>query len=188
MLSRLAQTSANWLHTCNRSGIMQPMPTWAAGSSRPRVTGRSGGPAACARLGGRTGGRPQSTTVPMAAAAPTRLAEQSAIVMTSLTITKRWQRSGTGRPMGKGHQRMWQHSAIPKQPGGVPSVDTDGAPVWATEPIFEELDAPSVPVRPAASSQASPASPVDQHTCWLSGTGRPMIHMAGTQTRSLWAQ
>ena len=51
-----------------------------------------------------------------------------------------------------------------------------------------ELDAPSVPMRPDASCQGSPASVLEQHTCWRSGTGKPMRHMAGTQTGLLWAQ
>ena len=106
VLSRLAQTSANWLRTCKRSGIMRPTPTWAAGSLRPRATGRSGGPAACARLGSRTGGRPQSKIAHLAATAPMMLAEQPALATMWTTITQRWQQSGTGAPMGKGHQRL----------------------------------------------------------------------------------
>ena len=48
----------------------------------------------------------------MAEAAPTMLAKQFAPATVSLTTTQRWQRSGTGGPMGKGHQRLWQHAAL----------------------------------------------------------------------------
>ena len=36
--------------------------------------------------------------------------------------------------MGKGHQGLWQQVATAKQPKGVASVGTDGAPLLATEP------------------------------------------------------
>ena len=163
---------------------MRPTPTWAASSLRPRATGRSGGAVACARLGSRTDGRQQSAIVSKATAAPTTLAKQSAPAMIWLTTTQRWQRSGTGRPMGKAHQTLWQQTAILMQPGGVASAGTDGAPLWLAEQS-QGLGAPGVLVRPAASGHRSPASAVEPHTCWLSGTGKPMGHMAGTQTRSL---
>ena len=85
---------------------MRQMPTWAASPSLQKVEGRSGGAGACARLGSRTGGRRRSPVGQMATAAPTVLAKQSAPAMTWLTTTQRWQRSGTGRPMGRGHQRL----------------------------------------------------------------------------------
>ena len=40
---------------------MRPTPIWAASSSHPTATGRSGGGAACARLASLTGGRQEST-------------------------------------------------------------------------------------------------------------------------------
>ena len=166
---------------------MRPMPTWAASSSLRKVEGRPGGAVACARLGSRTGGKRGFTIVQMATAAPTTVAEQSAPAMIWPTTTQRWQRSGTGRPMGKAHQTLWQQTAISMQPGGVASVGTDGAPLWLRE-HSQGLGAPGVLVRPAASRHRSPASAVEPHTCWLSGTGKPMGHMAGTQTGSLWAQ
>ncbi len=49
-------------------------------------------------------------------------------------------------------------------------------------------DVPSVPVKPAAFRHAIPASAMEHHTCWLSGTGKPTRHTAGTQTKSPWAQ
>ena len=36
------------------------------------------------------------------------------------------------------------------------------------------VDAPGVPVRPAAFGRGSPASAVEPHTLWLSGTGKQM--------------
>ena len=93
--------------------------TWAASSLRPRATGRPGGGAACARPGSRTSGKQRSRIAQMVPAVPTRLAEQSAPAMTLPTPTKRWQQSGTGRPMGERHQRLWQQTATAKQPGGV---------------------------------------------------------------------
>ena len=106
VLSRMAQTSASWLRTCNRSGTMRPTPIWAASASRPRATRRSGGAAARARLGSRTDGNRASTIAPAARAAPTMLAEQCAPATTWLTTTLRWQPSGTGRPTGEGPQRL----------------------------------------------------------------------------------
>ena len=166
---------------------MQPTPTWAASPSLLRATGRCGGAAACARLGSRTGGRRKSATGHKAKAAPMRLAGQFAPAMTWLTITLRWQRSGTGRPMGEGDQRLWQQAAVSRQPGGVPSVGTDGPPLRLAEHVVG-MDAPSVPMRPVASRQRSPASAVERQACWLSGTGKPMRDVAGIQTRSLWVQ
>ena len=165
---------------------MRLRPTWAASSSRLKATGRSGGAAACARPGSRTSGKQVATIAPTAVAAPKRLAEQCAPAVTWLTSTQRWQRSGTGRPMGKGHQHLWQQVATAKQPGGVASVGTAGAPPCSIG--YEDLGARNVPMRPAASSQVSPASALEHRTCWLSGTGRPTRHMAGVQTALLWAQ
>ena len=68
-------------------------------------------------------------------------------------------------------------------------------PLWAQMECMCELqnkrnwNAPCVPVRPAASlRQGSPASAMERHTCWLSGTGKPMRDVAGTQTSSIWAR
>ena len=82
---------------------------------------------------------------------------------------------------------MSLQAAAPPQPGGVAPVGTDGAHLCLTGHILR-LDAPSVPVRPAAVRQGSPASAMEHHTCWLSGTGKPMQDVAGIQTGSLWAQ
>ena len=90
---------------------MRPMPTWAASPSFPRVTGRSGGAAASARLGSRTGGKRDSKVAQTAAAAPMFLAEQPALATTWPTTTQRWQRSRTGRPMGTGHQKVLRQAA-----------------------------------------------------------------------------
>ena len=165
---------------------MRLMPTWAASSLRPRAAGRSGGAAACARPGSRTGGNQQSAIASMAGAALTRQAEQSAPATIWLTSIQRWQRSGTGRPMGRGHQRLWQQVATAKQPGGVASVGTDGMPLCCPEHMGE--DAPSAGVRLAAVRQGSPASAMEHHTCWLSGTGKPMGDVGGTQTGLPWVQ
>ena len=186
--SRLAPTSTAWLHTCSKSGTMQPTLTWAAASSHPIAAGRPGGGAACARPGSRTGGRQQSATAQMAPAVPTIAGEPCAPATTWPTTTQRWQRSGTGRPTGKGHQRLSLPAATPKQPGGVASVGSDGAPLWPAEQESVPADAPSVPMRPAVSRQGSPASAMEHHTCWLTGTGKPTRHMAGTQTMLFWAQ
>ena len=161
--------------------------TWAASPSLLRAGGRSGGAAACARLGGRTGGRQSSAIAQRAPAAPTRLAKQFAPATTWLTTTQRWQRSGTGRPMGKGHQRLWQQAVQARRSGGVASVGTAGPPL-CTEDRIMELDAPNVLMRPAALKQGGPASVLEHHTFWLSGTGKPTTCMAGTQTRSLSAR
>ena len=186
LICKLAPISADWLRTCSRSVTMQPTPTWARPPSLPRARGRSGGPAACARLGNRTGGRQQSATAEVAPAAPTRLPELSAPAMTWPTTTEMWQRSGTGRPRGKGCQRLSRQAAVSKQPGGVASwAQLDRQSDWQNK---QRVDAPSVAVRPAATRQGSQASEMEQHTCWLSGTGKPMRRMAGTQTRSLWAR
>ena len=48
-------------------------------------------------------------------------------------------------------------------------------------------DVLSVPLGRAASGHSIPASALEHHTCWLSGTGRFMRDMAGTQTELLWA-
>ena len=58
----LAQTLAAYHPTCSKSGIMMPMPTWAASLSHLGAPGGSGGAAGCARLGSRTNGRHESTT------------------------------------------------------------------------------------------------------------------------------
>ena len=65
-------------------------------------------------------------------------------------------------------------------------MDTGAVPMSRTEHAGE--DAPSVGVRLAAIRQGSPASAVEHHTCWLNGTGKPVGGVAGTLTRSLWAQ
>ena len=107
LTSRLALTSADWLHTCSRSGTMMPTPSWAASPSLPTVGGRSGGAAACARLGSRTGGRQQSTVAPEARAVHTTAAMQFAPAKTWPTTTQRWRLSGTGGPTrGTGDQRL----------------------------------------------------------------------------------
>ena len=80
---------------------MQQMPTWAASSSFLRVGGRSGGAAACATQASRTGGRQESAIAQIVPDAPTMLAEQPAPAMIWPTISQRWQRSGTGTPMGE---------------------------------------------------------------------------------------
>ena len=49
---------------------MRQMPTWAASPSLHKVEGRSDGAVACARLGGRTGGKRASTIALMAGAPP----------------------------------------------------------------------------------------------------------------------
>ena len=165
---------------------MRPMPTWAASPSLPKAKERLGGAAACARPGSRTGGRRASRIAPMAGAAPTMLAKQCAPATIWLTSTQRWQRSGTGRPMGRGHQRLWQQVATAKQPGGVASVGTDGMPLCCPEHVGE--DAPSAGVRLAAARQGSPASAMEHRTCWLSGTGKPMGDVGGTQTGLPWVQ
>ena len=103
---RMALTSANWLHTCNRSGTMRPTPTWAASPSLPKVGGRSGGAAASARPGSHTGGRHKSLIAQTASAVLTRLAKQCAPATTWPTTTQKWQQSETGRPMGKRHQTL----------------------------------------------------------------------------------
>ena len=77
--------------------------------------------------------------------------------------------------------------ATPKQPGGVPSVGTNGVLLWLAE-RHKGLDALSVPTRPAARRHGIPASAVEHCNCWLSGTGKPISGMAGTQIRSFWAQ
>ena len=164
---------------------MRPTSTWARSSLGPGAAGRPGGGAACAKLGSHTGGKLQSNIAQMARAAPTMLAEQCALATIWPTTTQRWLRSGTGRPMGTGHQRLSLQAATSRQPGGVAPVGTDGAPLCLTGTIMG-LDAPSVPVRPATVRQGSPASVLEPHTCWLSGTGKPMISVAGTQTKSLW--
>ena len=130
LMIKTAPTSAGWLFTCNRSGTMQLMLTWAASPSLLRVGGGSGGGAASARLGSHTGGRRRSTVAHVASTAPTILAEPFAPAMTWPTTTQRWQWSGTGRPLGKGHQGLWQQAAIFKRPGGVASVGTGGAPLY----------------------------------------------------------
>ena len=163
---------------------MRPMPIWAASPLRLIATERPGGGAACARLGGRTGGTQESAVAPEAPAAPTMLAEQCAPAMIWLTTTQRWQRSGTGRPMGEGRQRLWQQVATAKQPGDVVCVGTAGAPLLTAE-HSQAVDAPDVGVRLAAVRHCSPASAVEHRTCWLSGTGKPMGHMGGTLTGSL---
>ena len=165
---------------------MRVMPTWAASSSRPKATGRSGGAVACAKPGSRTGGRHGSAIAPMAKAAPMTLAKQCALAMISLTTTPRWQRSGTGRPTGRGHQRLWQQAAVSKLPGGVAFVGTHGAPGYQAECM--EVDAPGVGVRLAATRQGTPAFALEHRSCCLSGTGKPMGDVAGTQIGSPWAQ
>ena len=157
---------------------MRPMPTWGGSTA----AGRPGGGAACARLSSRTGGRQPSAIAQMAASALMTVAKQFAPATTWPTTIQKWQQNGTGRPMGKGRQRPWQQAATSKQPGGVASVGTGGAPLCSAEQRSEPLNAPSVPVQPVASRQGSPASVKEHHTCWLSGTGMPMRHMAGTQT------
>ena len=127
--SRLAPTSADWLRTCNRSGTMRPTPTWAASSLRPKATGRSGGGAACAGLGIRTGGWRESDIAHWAATAIIGLAKQSAPATIWPTTTQRWQMSGTGTPMGNRHQRVCGQAAQSRRPGGVATVGTDGAPL-----------------------------------------------------------
>ena len=153
--SRLAPTSTAWLHTCSRSGTMQPTLTWAAASSHPIAAGRPGGGAACARLGSRTGGRQPSAIAQMAASALMTVAKQFAPATTWPTTIQKWQQNGTGRPMWKGRQRPWQQAATSKQPGGVASVGTGGAPLCSAEQRSEPLNAPSVPVQPVASDKAA---------------------------------
>ena len=170
---------------------MRPTRTWAGSSLRPRAAGRSGGAVACARLGRHTGGKRQSKVAPRATTAPTVLAWQCVPATTWPTTTQRWQPSGIGGPMGKGHQRLLRQAAMSRQPGGVASVGTDGAPLCPTEHGGVEhggVDAPSVPVKLVARRQGSPASALEPRTCWPSGTGRPMRNVAGTQSRSLWAR
>ena len=65
------------------------------------------------------------------------------------------------------------------------SVGTDGASACRAEHMRE--DVLSVPLGRAASSHSIPASALEHHTCCLSGTGRFMRDMAGTQTKLLWA-
>ena len=43
-------------------------------------------------------------------------------------------------------------------------------------------------VRLAAIRQGSPASALEPRICWLSGTEKPRGHMAGNQTKGLWAR
>ena len=114
LTSRLALTSASWPHTCSRSGTMRLMPSWAASPSAPKMGGRSGGAMACANLASHIGGRQQSAIAQTAGTAPTILAKQPAPATIWLTTTQRWQRSGTGGPTRKGHQRVWQQPAISK--------------------------------------------------------------------------
>ena len=64
-------------------------------------------------------------------------------------------------------------------------MGTDGTPLCQED---KKVDAPCAPVRPAASSQANPASLLEPGICWLSGVAKPMRHTAGTETGSLWAQ
>ena len=66
-------------------------------------------------------------------------------------------------------------------------MGTDGAPVCLSE-HDRGLDVPSVDLRPDAQRLGSPASAMEHQTCWLSGTGRPIGGLAGTQTGSLWAR
>ena len=125
--SRLAPTSAGWLHTCKRSGTMQPMPTWAAASLRPTVTARSGGGAACARLGSRTGGKRESKIAQMAPDVPMTMVMQCALAPVWPTTTQKLRQNGTGRPTGIKHLRLWQPVAIWRQRGAAASVGTAGA-------------------------------------------------------------
>ena len=186
-MNRLAPTSAGWLHTCSKSGTMRPTPTWAGSSLRLRAAGRPGGWAAYVRRGSRTGSKRLYNTAQMAADAPTILAKQSVPAMIWPTTTQRWQRSGTGRPMGRGHQRLSLHAAAAaEQSGGVASVGMDGALLCQTEQMEE--DALSVRMRPAVTSHASPASGMERHTCWLSGTGKLIRHTTGAQTKPRWAR
>ena len=82
---------------------MRLMPT---SPLRPTAVERPGGGAACARLGSRTGGRHSSAIAQMAKAAPTTVAKQFVPATTWPTTTKKWQQSGTGQQMGKGHQKL----------------------------------------------------------------------------------
>ena len=166
---------------------MRPTPTWAASSSRPRAIGRPGGGAVCARLGSRISGRQQSAIASGATAAPMTVAKQFVPATIWPTTTQRWQQSGTGRAMGTGHQRLWQQAAQARQSGGVAVVGTAGPPLYTEEQIMG-LDAPDVPMRPAALNRGSLALVLEHHTCWLSGTGKPTRGVAGTQTRSLSAR
>ena len=185
--SRLALTLADWLRTCKWSGTIWPMPNGVGSQSSLTAICRPGGAAGSVEQGSRTGGRQESTIAHAATGVLARRGKQCAPATTWPATTQRWQLSGTGRQMGRGHQRLSLQAAALKQPGGVASVGTAGPLVWQSE-RSGVMDAPSVPVRPSTSGQGSPASVQEHHICWLSGTGKLMRGMAGTQTKSLWAQ
>ena len=78
----------------------------------PQSIRTPGGGAACARPGSRTGGKRSYKVAQKEPNAPMILAEQCAPVKIWLTVTQRWQESGTGRPTGRGHQRLWQQGSL----------------------------------------------------------------------------
>ena len=55
---------------------------------------------------------------------------------------------------------------------------------WGGDEEDKGLGAQSVLMKPDAIRQGSPASGMERHTCWLSGTMKPTSSRTGTQTES----